>query len=81
MLDRVKGKIVFRCDGDGQDACDEAVETGTNDFRQAKALLDCEDWRTFNKGPDRWGHRCPVCTRAWARGRHGHVEGMDDDDD
>jgi hypothetical protein len=57
MLDRVKGEIVWVCDGDG---CDEVLETGTDDFEQARGELRAERWDT-RKVDGEWNHYCPGC--------------------
>lgn len=55
MLDRIKGEIVFICDG-----CDDALEADTGDFSDARDFLSDAGWRT-SKVDDQWVHHCPSC--------------------
>jgi hypothetical protein len=68
VLDRVKGNIVFICDD-----CDDHLDTGEDDFAEARAELKAAGWAT-TKENDEWVHRCPECkprsgdgTRYWER--------------
>lgn len=48
------------------DECPESIETGEDDFNEAKALITAAGWRTF-KGPDgEWAQACPVCVAEFA---------------
>ena len=56
-LHRERGNIIaFECDG-----CDEALDTGTADFNEAREELKAERWQTRNGGGDVWLHYCPSC--------------------
>lgn len=52
MIDRVKGEIVWICDG-----CDDDLETGTDDFTEARNDLNRQGWLTTKKD-DAWAHYC-----------------------
>ena len=41
VIDRQGGQIVFECD-----SCDETLETGTAEFRDAWSLAKREGWRS-----------------------------------
>ena len=55
MIDRQGGQIVFECD-----SCDETLETGTEEFRDAWAHAQREGWRAKKIGTV-WTHACPGC--------------------
>lgn len=50
------GVITFECDG-----CDDALDTGTDDFREAREELTAQRWQTRKGGEDVWLHYCPRC--------------------
>lgn len=53
---------VFSCD-----ECPETIETGEDDFNEAKAAIARAGWRTF-MGPDKqWANACPVCVAEFAK--------------
>jgi hypothetical protein len=54
-VDRIKGEVVFICD-----ECDDTLETGEDDFTEARATLQHEGWSTQKSGPD-WLHYCVGC--------------------
>ena len=60
MLDRIKGEIVFECDGP---KCNEYLETETRDFTEAKEQLNEAGWRT-SLDARIWVHTCPTCLEA-----------------
>jgi hypothetical protein len=56
MIDRQHGgEIVVSCD-----SCPEVLETETNDFSEARAVMQREGWKV-RKIADEWLHGCPVC--------------------
>lgn len=55
-LDRVKGLIVFHCDG----GCGDSFEADTRDFDDARSDLKRQSWLT-KKVADEWCHFCPTC--------------------
>jgi hypothetical protein len=55
MITRIRGKIVFECD-----ACDEILDTDTDDFPEALRTLRGDDWKSEKVGDD-WTHLCPRC--------------------
>lgn len=58
MLSRIKGEVVFTCDGE----CGDQVDTGTDEFNDARRELKAERWITrLNEGTDDWVHYCPAC--------------------
>ncbi len=54
MIDRIKGSIAFFCDLKG---CEEGVETGERDFKEASNHAKSEGW-LFRKRGDVWKHFC-----------------------
>lgn len=54
-VERIKGEIVFVCD-----ACDEHLETGSDDFKRAGRARQDEGWRAESTG-NKWRHLCPTC--------------------
>jgi hypothetical protein len=54
-LHHQRGEIAWECDG-----CDEVLETGTDDFEQARGELRAERWDT-RKVDGEWNHYCPAC--------------------
>lgn len=54
--DRIKGKIVFACDG-----CDDHLETETDDFAEAGEVRRAAGWSARKHG-DAWEHFCRECT-------------------
>lgn len=58
MLDRIHGKIVFACDGCGDD-----LETDMSDFGDALGELRGAGWRARKVG-DVWCHYCGGCHDA-----------------
>lgn len=53
MLTKVYGKFVVECED-----CSETLETGTNDFDEARAKMREEGW-TVKLKRSTWEHRCP----------------------
>ena len=56
-LDRIKGQLVFECDGP---KCHSFEEPETHDFREAVASLRDSGWTMEKLGED-WFHYCPQC--------------------
>lgn len=56
MLKRVKGDIVFVCDGE----CGEELDTGTGFFPTADNTRSAEGWIVFQRDGE-WVHMCPDC--------------------
>lgn len=53
----VRGEVVFECDG-----CDDTLETGTDEFGEAREELKAERWITRkDEDTDDWVHYCPAC--------------------
>lgn len=53
----VRAEIVWECDG-----CDDTLETGTDDFAEARDELKAERWRTRKDDTTGdWKHYCPIC--------------------
>lgn len=49
------------------DECPESIETGEEDFNEARAAMIKAGWRAF-MGPDKkMAHACPVCVGEFAR--------------
>jgi hypothetical protein len=55
MIDRQFNQITFECD-----ACDATLETGEEEWGDAKADFDRAGWRAEKVGKD-WTHLCPKC--------------------
>jgi hypothetical protein len=55
MIDRQGGQIVVECD-----SCDEILKTDTDDFSEARAVMQREDWKV-RKIAKEWLHGCPKC--------------------
>ena len=55
MIDRQHGMIVVECD-----SCDQVLETETDDFETARAVMRREGWK-IRKIADVWLHGCPRC--------------------
>lgn len=56
-LHRQRREIVFECD-----ACADTLDTGTDDFGDARAELSAERWQTRkDEDTDEWNHYCPSC--------------------
>jgi uncharacterized C2H2 Zn-finger protein len=55
MIDRQRGKILVECD-----SCDQVLDTETDDFTTALALVRREGWR-MRKIAGEWLHGCPKC--------------------
>lgn len=53
-LERIKNDISFHCDLKG---CDEGLETGEDDFAEAKDVAKEAGWQ-FRKREDGWKHFC-----------------------
>lgn len=45
-VERIKGNVAFTCDLEG---CDEAIETGTGDFRTALDEATEDGWRFLTR--------------------------------
>lgn len=59
-LERIKGEIVFECDGK---KCHEFLETNTDDFGEALGELETAGWLT-RRYANAWVHVCPDCQEA-----------------
>lgn len=57
MIDRQHGKIVYECD-----ACEEPLETGEREFKDALVIFRREGWKAERVGTE-WVHTCPDCMR------------------
>lgn len=55
MIDRQGGQILVECD-----SCDEILETGTDDFAEAREAMKREGWKV-RKIAGEWLHGCPNC--------------------
>ena len=53
-IERIKGAIAFHCDTQG---CDDGLETGEDDFLEAKDAAKHEGWLFRNRDGE-WKHYC-----------------------
>lgn len=56
-MTRDYGEIVFECDSDN---CLEHIETGTEQWENAKQVFDRAGWRAVHMHGT-WEHYCPTC--------------------
>lgn len=55
MQTRIHGNIVFECD-----SCTETLDTRTDNFKAARAVLGTQGWQSRLRGPV-WFHYCSEC--------------------
>lgn len=55
MIDRQGGQILVECD-----SCDEVLETGTDEFSEARAVMRREGWHVRQIAGE-WLHGCENC--------------------
>lgn len=57
MIDRQGGKLLVECD-----SCEAVLDTETDDFAEARALMQREGWKVRLIRNERiWIHGCPRC--------------------
>jgi hypothetical protein len=65
-LQKIKGDIVFECDGTDGSPCLSTIETHTSNFDAALNFMKRNRWQVFKK-LGAWSHRCPDCQRKIER--------------
>lgn len=57
------GTFIASCD-----FCSETIDTETDDFHDAVAIMKREGWKIFKGKRQEWQHKCPACVEDEAEG-------------